>query len=53
MLPYAIAFLVIALIAVPFSFGGLAGAVAVAQPVCFVFVLMAAVSFAIGMARRI
>lgn len=52
MLHYAIAFFVIALIAALFSFGGLAGAVAVAQPVFLVFVLMAGVSFAIGMTQR-
>jgi uncharacterized membrane protein YtjA (UPF0391 family) len=52
MLPYAIAFLVIALIAAPFSFGSLAGAVAVAQPVFLVFVLMAGVTLAIGMTQR-
>lgn len=52
MLHFATAFLVIALIAALFGSGGLAGAVAVAQPVFFVFVLMALVSFAIGMTRR-
>lgn len=52
MLHYAVAFLVIALAAALFGFGGLVGAVSVAQPVFFVFVLMALVSFAIGMTRR-
>lgn len=52
MLHYAIAFLVVALIAALFSFGGLAGAVAVAQPVFLVFVLMAGITFALGMTRR-
>lgn len=52
MLPYAIAFLVIALVAALFSFGGLAGAVAVAQPVFVGCVLMASISFAVGMTQR-
>ncbi|MFZ5547583.1 MAG: DUF1328 domain-containing protein [Pseudomonadota bacterium] len=52
MLPYAIAFLVVALIAALFALGGPIGAVAVAEPAFILFVLMAAVSFAIGMTRR-
>lgn len=52
MLPYAIAFLVVAAIAALFALGGPIGAVTVAQPASIVFVLMAAISFAIGMTRR-
>lgn len=52
MLHFAIAFMVIALSAGMVGFGGPAGAVAVAQPVFFVFVLMALGSLAISMTRR-
>jgi uncharacterized membrane protein YtjA (UPF0391 family) len=52
MLHFAIAFTVVALIAAMFGSAGLAGAVAAAQPFFVVFIVMALVSFAIGMTKR-
>jgi len=53
MLHYAIVFLVIALVAALFGFGGIAaGAVSIAKILFFVFVIMAVVAFVIGMGRR-
>jgi uncharacterized membrane protein YtjA (UPF0391 family) len=53
MLHYAIVFLVIALIAALFGFGGIAaGAVSIAKVLFFVFVIMAVVAFVIGLGRR-
>ena len=53
MLHYAIVFLVIALIAALFGFGGIAaGAVEIAKILFFVFVIMAVVAFVIGLGRR-
>ena len=53
MLHYAIVFLVIALIAALFGFGGIAaGAVEIAKILFFVFVIMAVVAFVIGLGRK-
>ena len=53
MLHYAVVFLVIALIAAVFGFGGIAaGAVGIAKILFFVFVIMAIVSFAASLMRR-
>jgi uncharacterized membrane protein YtjA (UPF0391 family) len=53
MLHYAVVFLVIALIAAVFGFGGIAaGAVEIAKILFFVFVVMAVVTFVIGLVRR-
>lgn len=53
MFHYAIVFLVIALIAALFGFGGIAaGAVEIAKILFFVFVIMAVVAFVIGLGRR-
>jgi len=53
MLHYAIVFLVIALIAALFGFGGIAaGAVSIAKVLFFVFVIMALVAFIVGIGRR-
>ena len=53
MLHYAIVFLVIALVAALFGFGGIAaGAVEIAKVLFFVFVIMAVVAFVIGLGRR-
>jgi uncharacterized membrane protein YtjA (UPF0391 family) len=53
MLHYAIVFLVIALIAALFGFGGIAaGAVEIAKILFFVFVVMAIVTFVIGIGRK-
>jgi uncharacterized membrane protein YtjA (UPF0391 family) len=53
MLHYAIVFLVIALIAALFGFGGIAaGAVSIAKILFFVFVIMAVVAFVIGLGRK-
>jgi uncharacterized membrane protein YtjA (UPF0391 family) len=52
-LHYAIVFLVIALIAALFGFGGIAaGAVAIAKILFFVFLVMAVVAFIVGLGRR-
>jgi uncharacterized membrane protein YtjA (UPF0391 family) len=53
MLHYAIVFLVIALIAALFGFGGIAaGAVSIAKILFFVFVVMAIVAFIVSIGRR-
>jgi uncharacterized membrane protein YtjA (UPF0391 family) len=53
MLHYAIVFLVIALIAALFGFGGIAaGAVEIAKILFFVFVIMAVVAFVISLGRK-
>jgi uncharacterized membrane protein YtjA (UPF0391 family) len=53
MLYYALAFLVVALIAAVFGFGGIAAsATGVAKILFFAFLLMAAVSLVIGLLRR-
>jgi uncharacterized membrane protein YtjA (UPF0391 family) len=53
MLHYAIVFLVIALIAALFGFGGIAaGAVEIAKILFFVFVIMAVVAFVVSLGRK-
>ncbi|SDM23297.1 Protein of unknown function [Oryzisolibacter propanilivorax] len=53
MLHYAVVFLVIALIAALFGFGGIAaGAVGIAKVLFFVFVIMAAVTFVLSLLRK-
>jgi uncharacterized membrane protein YtjA (UPF0391 family) len=53
MLHYAVVFLVIALIAAVFGFGGIAaGAVEIAKILFFVFVAMALVTFIISLFRK-
>ena len=53
MLHYAVVFLVIALIAALFGFGGIAaGAVGIAKILFVVFLVMAIVSFLFGLSRR-
>lgn len=53
MLHYAIVFLVIALVAALFGFGGIAaGAVEIAKILFFVFVIMAVVAFVISLGRK-
>jgi uncharacterized membrane protein YtjA (UPF0391 family) len=53
MLYYAAVFLVIALIAAIFGFGGIVvGAVEIAKVLFFIFVVMTLVTFIMGMARR-
>ena len=53
MLHYAIVFLVIALVAALFGFGGIAaGAVEIAKILFFVFIVMAVVAFIISLGRR-
>lgn len=53
MLHYAVVFLVIALIAAMFGFGGLAvGAVGVAKMLFFVFVILSLASFLYGVLAR-
>ena len=53
MLHYAVVFLVIALMAAVFGFGGIAaGAVGIAKVLFFVFVIMAVVTFVIGLVKR-
>lgn len=53
MLHYAVVFLVIALIAAVFGFGGIAaGAVEIAKILFFVFVIMAVVTFIISLVRK-
>lgn len=53
MLHYAVVFLVIALIAALFGFGGIAaGAVGIAKLLFVVFLVLAVVSFVFGLARR-
>lgn len=53
MLHYAVVFLVIALIAALFGFGGIvAGAVEIAKILFFVFVIMTIVTFVLGLFRK-
>lgn len=53
MLHYAVVFLVIALIAAVFGFGGIvAGAVEIAKILFFIFVIMAIVSFVMGLLKK-
>lgn len=53
MLHYAVVFLVIALIAALFGFGGIASsAVGIAQVLFFIFLVLALIGFVMGMARR-
>ncbi len=52
MLHYAVVFLVIALIAAVFGFGGIvAGAVEIAKILFFVFIIMAVVSFVVSLLK--
>ena len=53
MLHYAVVFLVIALVAALFGFGGIAaGAVGIAKILFFVFLIMAAATFLFGLLKR-
>jgi uncharacterized membrane protein YtjA (UPF0391 family) len=53
MLHYAIVFFVIALIAALFGFGGIAaGAVEIGKLLFFVFLIIAAVTFVVGLMRK-
>lgn len=53
MLHYAVVFLVIALIAALFGFGGIvAGAVEIAKILFFIFVIMAIASFVMGLLKK-
>lgn len=53
MLHYAVAFLVIALLASLFGFGGIAaGAVSIAQTLFFVFLVLAATSFLFSLVKH-
>lgn len=53
MLHYAIVFVVIALVAALFGFGGIAaGAVEIAKVLFFVFVILAVVAFVISLGRK-
>ena len=53
MLHYAIVFLVIALVAALFGFGGIAaGAVEIAKILFFVFVILAVVAFVMSLGRK-
>ena len=53
MLHYAVVFLVIALVAAVFGFGGIAaGAVGIAKVLFFVFVIMAVATFLFGLIRK-
>jgi uncharacterized membrane protein YtjA (UPF0391 family) len=53
MLHYAVVFLVVALIAALFGFGGIAaGAVEIAKILFFVFVIMAVVTFVVSLVRK-
>jgi len=53
MLYYAAVFLVIALVAALFGFGGIAvGAIEIAKVLFFVFLVLFVVSLVIGLARR-
>ncbi|HOB93574.1 MAG TPA: DUF1328 domain-containing protein [Aquabacterium sp.] len=53
MLHYAIVFLVIALIAALFGFGGIAAsAVGIAKVLFFVFIVLAVLSFVFGLIRK-
>lgn len=53
MLHYAVVFLVIALVAALFGFGGIAaGAVGIAKILCVVFLIMALVTFVMGLVKK-
>jgi uncharacterized membrane protein YtjA (UPF0391 family) len=53
MLHYALVFLIVALIAALFGFGGIAaGAVGMAKILFFVFLIMAVVTFLFGLGRK-
>lgn len=53
MLHYAVVFLVVALVAALFGFGGIAaGAVVIAKILFFVFVALAVVTFIISVVRK-
>jgi uncharacterized membrane protein YtjA (UPF0391 family) len=53
MLHYAIVFLVIALVAALFGFGGIAaGAVEIAKILFFVFLIMAVIAFVVSIGRK-
>jgi uncharacterized membrane protein YtjA (UPF0391 family) len=53
MLHYSVVFLVIALIAAIFGFGGIAaGAVEIAKILFFIFAIMAVVSFVVSLLRK-
>ncbi len=53
MLHYAIVFLVIALIAAVFGFGGIAaGAVGIAKILFFVFIAMAVITFVMSLLKK-
>ena len=53
MLHYAVVFLVIALIAAVFGFGGIdAGAVGIAKILFFVFIVLAVISFLMGLLKK-
>lgn len=53
MLHYAVVFLIIALVAALFGFGGIAaGAVGIAKLLFFVFVILAVASLLYGLIRR-
>ena len=53
MLHYAVVFLVIALIAALFGFGGIAaGAAGIGQVMFFVFIVLAVATFLFGLGRR-
>jgi len=53
MLRYAVIFLIIALVAAAFGFGGIAaGAVDIAKILFFVFIIMAVITFVIGSIRK-
>lgn len=53
MLHYAVVFLIIALIAAVFGFGGIAsGAVGIAKILFFVFVIMAAITFVVSLFKN-
>ena len=53
MLHYAVIFFVIALVAAVFGFGGIASsAVGIAQILFLVFLVLASISFLVGLTRR-
>ena len=53
MLHYAVVFLVIALVAALFGFGGIVvGAVGIAKILCVVFLIMALVTFVMGLVKK-
>ena len=53
MLHYAVVFLIIALVAAIFGFGGIASsAVGIAKILFFVFLVMAVISFVLGLLKR-